>query len=63
MKRKAVVAIFDFDGTLTKGDTFLPFLYYVFGKWKFFLSLLYTSPFILAFFLKLTSNQNAKKKY
>lgn len=29
---KAVVAAFDFDGTITDRDTFLPFLFYTFGK-------------------------------
>tara|TARA_B100000965_G_C19402425_1_gene673859 strand:- start:67 stop:696 length:630 start_codon:yes stop_codon:yes gene_type:complete len=61
MKNK-VVAIFDFDGTLTRGDTFLPFLIYTFGTWKTFYGLVYTSPYILAYLLKITSNQYAKSK-
>lgn len=32
--RKPVVAAFDFDGTITSQDTFVPFLYAVFGKRK-----------------------------
>ena len=48
MKSK-VVAIFDFDGTITKGDTFLPFLFFTFGFWKTFFCLIYTSPFTVSY--------------
>ena len=33
-KNKKIVAVFDFDGTLTNGDTFLPFLAHSFGCGK-----------------------------
>ena len=56
------IAIFDFDGTLTKGDTFLPFLIYSFGFWKTFCCLVYTFPCTLAYFLNLVSNHYAKEK-
>ena len=59
---KKVVAIFDFDGTLTKGDTFLPFLYYSFGAYRTLFGLIYLSPFILAYLVKIISNDRAKSK-
>ena len=62
MQPKETIAIFDFDGTITKGDTFLPFLYHCFGGRKFFIGLVYSTPFVLAYFLKLISNEYAKKK-
>ena len=61
-KRKPSLAIFDFDGTITKRDTFLPFLFHTFGRVKTILGLLYNSPFILAFYLKIITNQYAKAK-
>ena len=61
MKSK-VVAIFDFDGTITKGDTFLPFLFFTFGFWKTFFCLIYTSPFTVAYIFNLVSNHYAKEK-
>lgn len=62
MQLKKTVAIFDFDGTITKGDTFIPFLYHCFKGWKFFVGLIYTAPFVIAYFFKLISNEYAKKK-
>ena len=61
MKNK-VIAIFDFDGTITKGDTFIPFLFYSFGPWRTLCCLIYCSPYILAYYLKLVSNHHAKEK-
>lgn len=62
MREKKAIAIFDFDGTLTKGDTFLPFLYHSFGRWKTMYGLLYNFPFIIAYLLKFVSNEYAKTK-
>ena len=61
MKNK-VIAIFDFDGTITKGDTFLPFLLYSFGIWKTSFNIIRAFPYLLAFALNLVSNQYAKEK-
>ena len=57
-----VIAVFDFDGTITKGDTFLPFLFYSFGFWKTLWCLVYCSPYLLAYILKLVKNDYAKEK-
>jgi len=61
MKNK-VIAIFDFDGTITKGDTFLPFLFYSFGAWKTLCCLIITFPYLLAYTFNLVSNHYAKEK-
>lgn len=61
MPKKPVIAIFDFDGTLTNGDTFLPFLFYCFGKWKVILGLFFTFPYTVGYLLNIISNQKAKK--
>lgn len=62
MKGKPKVAVFDFDGTLTTGDTFLPFLSHSFGLRKTFLGFIYSSPFIVAYLMRLVSNEYAKSK-
>jgi len=56
------IAIFDFDGTLTKGDTLISFLVYCFGIWKVLIGLFFLSPFIISYLLKLYSNDLAKKR-
>ena len=55
------IAFFDFDGTITKQDSFIMFIRYCFGDIKFFLGVLILSPKIVAYKLKLLSNQNIKK--
>ena len=62
MSAKPVIAIFDFDGTLTKSDTFLPFLFHCFGKLRVILGLIYTLPYTLGYILNLISNHIAKEK-
>jgi phosphatidylglycerophosphatase C len=57
-----VIAAFDFDGTLTKRDTLLPFLARGLGWSRFFLALLRCSPWLAAFGLRLIPNHVAKRK-
>jgi phosphatidylglycerophosphatase C len=38
------LAVFDLDGTLTRGDTFLPFLRHAVGSWRMSLALLRAAP-------------------
>jgi len=57
-----VIAAFDFDGTLTNRDSFLPFLRKLIGKKKFILGMIWISPFILAYFLKVIPNWLAKEQ-
>lgn len=59
---KRVVAAFDFDGTLTKGDTFLPFIRFVKGESTFWKGLFFTMPYWAAFAVGLYSNAKAKQK-
>lgn len=60
MKKK--IAFFDFDGTITTKDTLLEFIRYSKGNFLFFLGFLLNMPYLLAYKLKLISNQYAKEK-
>lgn len=57
----SVVAVFDFDGTLTVGDSFLPFLRLAVGQWEFWWGLLVMSPVLLGYALKFIPNWQAKE--
>ena len=57
-----VVAAFDFDGTLTKRDTLLPFLACGLGWPKLLLALTLCSPWLAAFALRLIPNHVAKQR-
>jgi phosphatidylglycerophosphatase C len=64
-KIKAVngkIAFFDFDGTITTKDTLLEFIKHSKGTPRFYLGFLLTSPWLIAYKLKLISNQAAKEK-
>lgn len=56
------VAFFDFDGTLTTGDTLMPFLKFVVGAPRYYWYLILVSPILLAYILKLIPNDIAKQK-
>lgn len=58
---KKVIAAFDFDNTLTKRDSLVPFLCATIGKRKTYLSLLKLIPNFLSFVLKKTSRQCVKE--
>ena len=57
-----VIAAFDFDGTLTKRDTLMPFLARGLGWPRFLLALLKCSPWLLGFALRAVPNHVAKQK-
>lgn len=57
-----VVAAFDFDGTLTRRDTLLPYLWRGLGWPQFLLVLLLSGPWLTAFALRLMSNHRAKAR-
>ena len=57
-----VIAAFDFDGTLTKRDTFMPFLACGLGWPRFLLALVKCSPWLAGFALRLIPNHVAKQK-
>lgn len=56
-----IVAVFDFDGTLTLRDSLLPFLRFAFGSWRFCWGMIFTSPVLTAYALKLIPNWQAKE--
>lgn len=56
-----IVAVFDFDGTLTDRDSFFPFLRFVAGPWRFLLGIAIVSPVLLGYALKLIPNWRAKE--
>jgi phosphatidylglycerophosphatase C len=55
------VALFDFDGTLTKGDSLLRFLYRVRGGPGLFLDLVAVSPWLVGYLARLIKNDAAKQ--
>lgn len=55
------VAFFDFDGTLTTGDTLMPFIKFVVGKPTYYAKLILLSPILIAYFAKLLRNDIAKQ--
>lgn len=63
IKEKNVVAAFDFDGTITYCDTFIPFLLFVTGKVEFAKRLILLIPKYLAYKFGRTSNQAAKEAF
>lgn len=56
------VAAFDFDGTLTRRDTLLPYLQRGLGWPRFLGALLLSGPWLAAFALRLMSNHRAKAR-
>lgn len=56
------VAFFDFDGTITTKDTLLEFLKFSKGSFFFYAAFLLYSPILIAYKLKIISNQTAKEK-
>lgn len=59
---KKIVVAFDFDGTLTHSDSMLAYMKYVIGTSKFYLAILKSFPWILAYKLHLYPNWAAKQK-
>ena len=57
-----VLALFDFDGTITSKDSFLEFLRYCFGDFRTGLGLIVMSPIIFGYLLKIIPNYVAKQK-
>ena len=59
---KEIIAVFDFDGTITKKDTLLEFIKFSKGKKSFYLGFFLFSPLLVAMKLKLYPNWKAKQK-
>ncbi len=56
------LALFDFDGTITKNDSLLKFIRFAVGDIKFIHGLIALSPTLIAFKLKLMPNYEAKER-
>lgn len=56
------IAFFDFDGTITTKDTLLEFIKFSKGKFRFLKGFFLNSHYLVAYKLKLISNQKAKEK-
>jgi phosphatidylglycerophosphatase C len=61
-KQDPRVAAFDFDGTLTRGDTLLPFLWRYLGTAKLLGVLLRCSPWLALYVLRVLPNHVAKAR-
>jgi phosphatidylglycerophosphatase C len=59
---KKKIAFFDFDGTITKKDTLLEFIKFNKSALHLYLGFLLHSPWLIAYKLKIISNQAAKEK-
>lgn len=56
------LALFDFDGTVTTHDSFREFLLFIAGRRGFLTRICPVLPWVLAYLLKIVSNQTAKQK-
>jgi len=56
------IVAFDFDGTLTTRDTFLPFIHYVFGTQRFLQGFILYAPLLVLMKLGLYPNWKAKQR-
>lgn len=57
-----VLAVFDFDGTITRKDSFRHFLQYALNGSDYIRGLLRLSPVLIGYFLRMVSNDVAKQK-
>jgi HAD superfamily hydrolase (TIGR01490 family) len=59
---KKRIAFFDFDGTITTKDSLLEFIKHSKGSLYFYLGFFLNTPFLVAYKLKIISNQSAKER-
>lgn len=55
------VVVFDFDGTLTRKDSFLQFIAFVHGRRHLYVGMLQNAHWIAAYFLRIISNERLKQ--
>jgi len=60
--KKLTLAVFDFDGTITRKDTLIEFIKFTKGKWRFYSGILLFSPLLVAMKLKLFPNWEVKQQ-
>ena len=58
---KTRIALFDFDGTITRKDSLLVFIWYVKGPVRFVVGFTLLSPFLLAMKAGFMTNQRGKE--
>jgi HAD superfamily hydrolase (TIGR01490 family) len=61
MKASYTLALFDFDGTITTDDSLMKFIRFVAGDAKFIRGMIYLSPMLILYKLKLIPNYKAKQ--
>ena len=59
---KRIIAVFDFDGTITTRDTLLEFIRFAKGRWHFVLGFVLYSPLLIAWKIKLYPNWKVKQQ-
>ncbi|MBQ0073661.1 MAG: HAD-IB family hydrolase [Prevotella sp.] len=60
---KRVIAVFDFDGTLTTKDTMLEFIRFVCGTKKLYLGILLYSPLLVLMKMRVIDNHKLKQRF
>lgn len=58
-----MIAAFDFDGTLTRRDSLMPFFYYILGPFQFSWLIIKSIPALLAYLLGFSSRKKLKETY
>ncbi len=62
MIMKRSIAAFDFDGTLTTRDSFLAFIRYACGKWRYYAGFALYAPMLLLMLARLYPHDRAKQR-
>lgn len=60
--KKITLALFDFDGTITKSDSLLKFICFAVGNFRFAVGLIFLSPILIGYKLSIIPNYKAKSK-
>jgi len=55
------IAFFDFDGTISNKDSLIEFIQYAVGKPRYYIGIIYLSPLLILFKLKIIKNHKAKE--
>ena len=61
-KHKEIIAVFDFDGTITTKDTLFDFIIFYKGRFKFIAGLFILSPLLILYKFGFIKNSQAKQK-
>jgi HAD-superfamily subfamily IB hydrolase, TIGR01490 len=57
------LALFDFDGTISRKDSMIDFIQFAMGKPRYYWGLIRKSPMLLSYLLKQTANSDAKQAF